>query len=318
MSFSSFFELVEIRTKVASVIPFLIGTLYAAYRFERFKPVNFIIMFISLIAFDMATTAINNYYDWKKAQKTHGYNYESHNAIVSHGLKESTVLAVIGTLLAVAVIFGVLLFLRTSPVILLLGAISFGIGVLYSFGPVPISRTPLGEVFSGFFMGFIIVFISIYIHTYDMNIISLTWEGGILGISLNLAELVYIFLLSVPTVNGIANIMLANNICDIEDDIENRRYTLPVYIGRKRALRVFKGLYYIGYADILVLILLGVTPLTTAATLFTFILLNRNIKSFYAKQTKKDTFALSVKNFLIMNVAQLIAIAVAVFTGVIA
>lgn len=315
MSFSSFFKLVEIRTKVASVIPFLLGTLYASYRFERFKPTNFIIMFISLIAFDMATTAINNYYDWKKAQKTNGYNYESHNAIVSQGLKESSVLVVIGTLLAAAAIFGMLLFLRTSPVILLLGVVSFGIGVLYSFGPVPISRTPLGEIFSGFFMGFIIVFISIYIHTYDMNIISLTWEGGILGIGLNMAELAYIFLLSVPTVNGIANIMLANNICDIEDDMENRRYTLPVYIGRKRALRVFKGLYYTGYADVIVLILLGVTPLTTAATLFTLIPINKNIKSFYAKQTKKDTFALSVRNFLIMNLAQLMAIAVAVFAG---
>lgn len=318
MSFSGFFKLVEIRTKVASVIPFLIGTLYAVYRFERFKPANFIIMFISLIAFDMATTAINNYYDWKKAQKTHGYNYESHNAIVSQGLKESSVLAVIGILLAAAAFFGVLLFLRTSPVILLLGAISFSIGVLYSFGPVPISRTPLGELFSGFFMGFIIVFISIYIHVYDMNIISLTWEGGILGISMNLAEVAYIFLLSVPTMNGIANIMLANNICDIEDDIENRRYTLPVYIGRKRALQVFRGLYYICYADILLLIILGVTPMTTAVTLSTLIPINRNIKSFYAKQTKKDTFALSVKNFLTINGAQLAAITAAVIAAAVA
>jgi len=315
MSFSSFFELVEIRTKVASVVPFLIGTLYAVYRFDRFKPANFVIMFISLITFDMATTAINNYYDWKKARKTRGYNYESHNAIVSCGLKESSVVGLICTLLTTAAVFGVLLFLRTSPVILLLGAVSFCIGVLYSFGPVPISRTPLGEIFSGFFMGFIIVFISIYIHTYDTNIISLTWAGWSLGISMNLAELADILLLSVPTVNGIANIMLANNICDIEDDIENRRYTLPVYIGRERALQVFKALYYICFADILLLVLLEITPVTTAVTLFTLIPINRNIKSFCAKQTKKDTFVLSVKNFLIMNVAQLLAIVVAVIAG---
>ncbi|MGE5633160.1 MAG: hypothetical protein ACM3TR_19000 [Caulobacteraceae bacterium] len=84
MTLVSFLKLVEIQTKVASVIPFLLGTFYALYRFNRFNLSNFIIMFVSLICFDMATTAINNYIDYKKAHKIHGYNYESHNAIVSY------------------------------------------------------------------------------------------------------------------------------------------------------------------------------------------------------------------------------------------
>lgn len=315
MSLSSFFKLVEIQTKVASVIPFIIGTLYSIYHFESFNASSFIIMFISLISFDMATTAINNYYDYKKARKTSGFNYESHNAIVSCKLKESTVKLVIAALLVTAAASGILLFLNTSPVILLLGVLSFGVGVLYSFGPVPISRTPLGEIFSGLFMGFVIVFISIYIHIYDMGIISLTWSEGVLGFSLDMAETAYIFLLSVPTINGIANIMLANNICDIEDDMENKRYTLPVYIGKEKALWVFKALYYICYADILLLLALGIMPAAAAVTLLTMIPVRRNILSFYNKQTKRDTFALSVKNFLIMNVVQLLALAGAVALG---
>ena len=108
-------------------------------------------MFISLVSFDMATTAINNYYDYKKANKTQGFNYERHNAIVKYNLNESTVRLSIITLLTVASVFGFLLFLNTSPVVLLLGALSFSVGILYSFGPVPISRTPFGEVFSGLF-----------------------------------------------------------------------------------------------------------------------------------------------------------------------
>lgn len=311
MSFEGFLKLVEIRTKVASVVPFLIGTLYATYRFDRFDPKNFILMLISLIAFDMVTTAINNYYDWKKARKTHGYNYESHNAIVSCGLKETTVVLVITVLLATAVIFGFLLFLNTTPAVLLLGAASFSVGVLYSFGPVPISRTPLGELFSGLFMGFVVVLIAVYVHAFDAGIIELTWSEGILGISVNLAELAYIFLLSVPTVNGIANIMLANNLCDMDDDVENGRYTLPVYIGRDTALWIFGALYYICYADIMLLLLLGIIPMTAAATFLTFIPVIRNIRSFYAKQSKKDTFALSVKNFLMINGVQLLAFSVA-------
>lgn len=312
MSLVSFLKLVEIQTKVASVIPLALGTLYSIYRFERFNPKNFLIMFISLISVDMATTAINNYYDYKKANKTHGYNYESHNAIVSYNLKESTVILTIFILLATASVFGFILFLNTAPLILLLGGVSFVIGILYSFGPVPISRTPLGEMLSGLFMGFIIVFISIYVHTYDLGIIGLSYSGSILSISFNPIEVLYIFLLSIPTINGIANIMLANNICDIEDDIEDRRYTLPIYIGRERALAVFKALYYICYADLLLLLLLGVTPAATAVTLFTFIPVSRNIRSFYEKQTKKDTFALAVKSFLMINAVQVFAIGFAI------
>ncbi|HYF84775.1 MAG TPA: 1,4-dihydroxy-2-naphthoate polyprenyltransferase [Clostridia bacterium] len=308
MSLVSFLKLVEIPTKVASVIPFALGTLYSVYRFGRFNPKNFIMLFIALISFDMVTTAINNYYDYKKAHKTHGYGYESHNAIVSYNLKESTVLFTIFSLLAVASVFGFLLFLNTTPVTLLLGALSFAVGILYSFGPVPISRTPLGEMLSGLFMGFLIVFISIYAHVYDMGLVNLAFDGSMLGLSFNLKEVLYIFLLSIPTVSGIANIMLANNICDIEDDLENRRYTLPIYVGREKALSIFKALYYITYYDLIILLLLGITPAATALTLLTFIPVNRNISSFYKNQSKKDTFVLAVKNFLIINAVQLLAI----------
>ncbi|HYE81576.1 MAG TPA: 1,4-dihydroxy-2-naphthoate polyprenyltransferase [Clostridia bacterium] len=309
MSLVSFLKLVEIQTKVASVIPFTIGTLYSVYHFGRFNFRSFIILFISLISFDMVTTAINNYYDYKRASKTHGYNYESHNAIVSYSLKESTVVFTIMSLLITASAAGIMLYLNTSPVILLLGALSFTIGILYSFGPVPISRTPLGEIFSGMFMGFVIAFISVYVHIYDLGIAGLTYDAGMLGISLNLTEVLYIFLLSIPMVNGIANIMLANNICDIEDDLENRRYTLPIYIGKEKALSVFKALYYICYADLLLLLILGVIPAAAAVTLFTFLPVNKNIRSFYEKQTKKDTFILAVKNFLFMNGVQVLAMA---------
>ena len=81
MRIKSFFKLVEIQTKLASVIPFLLGSVYALYRFNEFNIINFILMLISLINVDMMTTAINNYIDYKKANKTYGYNYEKHNEL---------------------------------------------------------------------------------------------------------------------------------------------------------------------------------------------------------------------------------------------
>lgn len=311
MSLASFLKLVEIQTKVASILPFCLGTVYALYRFKSFNLNNFIFMLISLLSFDMATTAINNYIDYKKAVRTHGYNYESHNAIVSHKLTESMVVGAITALLIVAAAFGIILFLNTDYVILLLGALSFAIGVSYSFGPVPISRTPLGEIFSGLFMGLIITFISVYIHIYDRGILLAGYEGGILTLGMNIRELLYILLVSIPAVVGIANIMLANNICDIEDDMENRRYTLPVYIGRANALIVFRALYYIAYFDMLVVWVLKAVPSAYLLVLLTLIPTGKNIRLFYEKQTKQDTFVLSVKNFVVMNGAQVIIIGAA-------
>ncbi|MHA6534571.1 1,4-dihydroxy-2-naphthoate polyprenyltransferase [Paenibacillus sp. BAC0078] len=304
MNVKSFLRLVELPTKVASMLPFLLGTLYALYRFEDFYILRFALMFVSLLSFDMATTAINNYYDFKKAAKTHGYGYETHNAIVHYKLKERTVVATIAILLVLAVGGGIALVAETGLLVFLLGGLSFLIGILYSFGPIPISRMPLGELFSGLFMGFVIIFISAYIHS-DQSVVTLLLSEGWISLHINLLEVLYLFWFSVPAILGIAGIMLANNICDIEDDMENRRYTLPVYIGRGNALLLFKLLYYVSFADLAVLLLLGVNPVLVALLLLTLIPLRRNIARFYEKQEKAATFILSVKNFVLMSAARI-------------
>jgi len=309
MNIKSFLKLVEIQTKAASVTPFALGTLIAIYRFGEFNLMNFLLMFISLLCIDMTTTAINNYMDYKKAVRKYGYGYEVHNAIVKDNLKESNVIIVILGLLITAVIFGFILFLNTNIIVLILGAVSFVIGVCYSFGPIPISRTPFGEILSGFFMGGIILFLSIYIHISSSGIIGVSLNEATLSLNLNIKEVLYIFLLAIPAIAGIANIMLANNICDREDDIENKRYTLPVYVGNDNALKVFKWTYYIAYLDLVILIILGIEPLLSILSLATFIIVNRNIKVFEKEHVKSKTFILSVKNFIIINGARVISYA---------
>ncbi|NLM44796.1 MAG: 1,4-dihydroxy-2-naphthoate polyprenyltransferase [Clostridiales bacterium] len=301
MNILSFLKLVEIQTKVASVIPFLIGTLYCIYRYNTFILKNFILMFISLLCIDMATTAINNYQDYKKAIKKHGYGYEYHNAIVSHKLNVKKVREIIYVLMVLAVTFGLLLYINTNIIVLFVGAVSFTVGILYSYGPLPISRTPFGEILSGFTMGFFIIFLAIYIHIFDKDFIMLAIYKGIVNIQFNLIELIYVFLISLTSIISIANIMLANNICDIEEDIENKRYTLPIYIGKDRGLKIFKISYYLIYVAIMISIGLRILPYVSILILTTLIPVNKNIKAFYEYQSKKDTFVLAVKNFLIIN-----------------
>jgi 1,4-dihydroxy-2-naphthoate octaprenyltransferase len=312
MKVKSFLKYVEIQTKTASMIPFALGTAYAFYRFGTFSLKNFVLMLVSLLSFDMTTTAINNYFDYKKARKKTGYGFEKHNAIVRDNIKEAEAVAVIVVLGLIAVIAGFVLYLNSNAIVLILGMMSFAVGVLYTAGPVPISRMPLGEVFSGFFMGFIIPFLAVYIHVADERIAALSMQRGILELKANIPEIVRIFLISVPAVTGIANIMLANNICDIEDDLENRRYTLPVHIGREKALILFKILYYAAFAEILISAVAGLIPATSLLVFATFIPVRKNIHRFIELQTKKDTFSLSVKNFAVMNMVLILSTAVAI------
>ena len=309
MDIKSFLKLVEIQTKVESVIPYLLGTFYVLYRYENFNLKNAFIMFLSMIIFDMTTTVINNYIDYAKAIKKEGYGYETHNAIVSHNLNPKVVRTLICTMLVVAVTLGLILVKNTNIIVLLIGAISFVIGITYSFGPIPISRTPFGEIFSGLAMGFIITFLSIYIHIFDAGILSVNInELSNINISFNFIELIKIFIICLSPIMGISNIMLANNICDIDEDIENKRYTLPIYIGKENALRVFKWLYYIGFISIFIGILIRALPVVSIVTLLVLKVVQGNINKFNKLQTKKDTFILAVKNFVITNLVYVITI----------
>ncbi|MDO3410082.1 1,4-dihydroxy-2-naphthoate polyprenyltransferase [Saccharibacillus sp. CPCC 101409] len=311
MTVRSFLDLVEIRTKVASMLPFTLGTVYALLRFGEFRPLHFALMLVSLLSFDLVVTTMNNFYDYRKAVRTHGYGYEEHNAIVKHKLNPWLVLALIAVLFAAAVTAGILLVREAGLLVLLLGFLSFGVGILYSFGPVPISRMPLGELFSGLFMGFVITFVSAYIQVAPDRIASLSYIGGSIEIHVNLLEAALLLLVSLPAVASIANIMLANNICDMEEDVENSRYTLPVYIGRSNAIRLFRAIYYVSYLDIFVLLWLGVHPLLILPVLATLIPLTRHIRAFAADPSKRRTFILSVKNFVLLTGVRVLVVAAA-------
>ncbi|MHC1747607.1 MAG: 1,4-dihydroxy-2-naphthoate polyprenyltransferase [Cellulosilyticaceae bacterium] len=306
MTITAFFKFVELPTKIASIFPFLLGTLYTLYHFNTLDVTNMFLMFGSLLLFDMATTGLNNYIDYKHAIKKHGFNYESHNAIVAHKLSPTIIQLILAILITTASILGLILFLRTSYVVLALGIISFVIGILYSYGPIPISRLPLGELFSGLFMGFLIPFMSILIHV--PSLVTFEFNHHLFSLHVLLPEVIGIGLVSLVPICTIANIMLANNICDIDDDLANKRYTLPIFIGKSKALIVFRSLYYSCYIAIIVGILLGYLPFSTSLVLISFPIIKENIHTFMASQTKQHTFICAIKNFITLNSLYVIAL----------
>lgn len=312
MKIKAFLKLVEIQTKVASVIPFMTALVYVLYSTGRLNAVNMVVMFFSMLIFDMTVTALNNYFDYKRAEKKHGYNYEIHNSIVQYRLKISTVRVVIIIMIVVSAALGLLLVYLTNIITLILGAACFAIGIVYSYGPMPVSRTPFGEIFSGLTMGLGIPFITYFINVFDQNVLNISLVSNTFSLSFDLYQIVGICLVSLPAVFGIANIMLANNICDMEDDLPNKRYTLPIVVGKERAIVLLKILFALAYAAIVAAVVLGVLPLYSLLTLLTIIPLTKNIKHFTANPTKKDTFGAIVGSFVMITVSLIITIGLGV------
>lgn len=304
MNAAVFLELVEIRTKVASFFPFILGVLYAGYYFQSFQFLNTLLFFLAMIIFDMATTAINNTMDYVKAKNI---TYQQQENILGKAhLSVRKVTLMIVVMVGTASLLGLLLTYRTNLLLLIIGALCFLIGIFYTFGPFPISRMPLGEVLSGLTMGFGIFFIAVFVNIPANELAGFQLSWPTFTMTGNIQSILIVFLQSVPIVCTIANIMLANNLCDLETDISNQRYTLTYYIGKPAAIKLYAVLYYIAYFAITLAVLLQVSPLWMLAVWLVFPVIQRNIKRFSEIQEKASTFVLAIKNLVIIHSLQII------------
>ena len=301
MSLAVFLEVVEIRTKVASIFPFIMGILFSLVYFHEFHPLNTIIFFVGMILFDLTTTSINNYMDFKKA-KSKVYTYEQ-NVIGREKIPETLVRNMIFGMLALTLLIGLYLTWMTGWLLLLMGLVVCFIGVFYTFGPVPLSRMPLGEVFSGMTMGLGIFAITIYLNTVTQKVfyLDIDFATGTFGLVGHLWAVCAIVLASLPLVFTIANIMLANNLRDLETDIENHRYTLVYYIGRTNGIHLFQGLMLASYGAILIGFLFGLYQWPILLVFLTLPKIRQNLKEHQASLPHPRSFGYSIKNMILFN-----------------
>lgn len=102
---------------------------------------------------------------------------------------------------------------------------------------MPIAYTPLGEIVAGLFMGLIIILISFYIQTGNISTESI--------------------LISVPVSILVGLILMANNIRDLDGDKENGRKTVAILLGKKGAIVLLGGMFFLTYAWTAGLVLFG-------------------------------------------------------------
>lgn len=290
-----FFELIRLPAKLCSFLPYLFGVLYAWWGFHQFNWVNSLVYFVGQMSIALFVTGFNNVQDFYKAKDEH-YR-QTQNIIGREHLAPHRILALMGGFLAIAVASGLFLVWRTNLSLLLIGGLGIFVAIFYTFGPVPLSRIPSGEVLSGTVEGFGAVFIAVFVNVVPQPIV-LTLAGSRFALTGNVPLVLALFFLALPIVILDGTIMFADNICDLAQDQRNQRFTLPYYLGKARALKIYPWLPAAAYLAIVLAVGLRLLPWPILLVVFMWPKVRRNINTFLAVQDKAKTFNTAVANLL--------------------
>ncbi|MDY0289681.1 MAG: prenyltransferase [Sphaerochaeta sp.] len=252
MTLTQFLRVVEIRTKIISMGTFACGTLFALHTEAVISlPITLLMGFATLFV-DMGTTGFNSYFDYRNGTDTQETNCEDDKVLVYQGVSPLLALLVSLMLFASAGVLGLVLAFLTSWKLLVVGGACMLVGFAYTGGPFPISRTPFGELFAGFFLGTTLFLISYFVQT-----------GTVTSEAL---------LASLPALVLVGMILSVNNSCDRTSDAKAGRKTLTIMLGRwgTTALLALEALLVLALSASLYF--LGIYPLALLIALIPFFL----------------------------------------------
>lgn len=209
MNLKSVLNLIEVRTLVAGLFPVLLGSVYSLYTYRKFNILFFIGLVIAMALVQSATNILNDLMDFYRG--TDQGEKKEEKVLVREHIEKKQIIGLIAFFLFVAAIIGIFIASQTSYYILLVAVCGGIIAFFYSAGPLPISHTPFGELFSSVTMGIGIATTVAYIHSGIFQI-NMVW-------------------MALPTTIFIAYIMFTNNLCDREMDLKAKRHTLSGYLG---------------------------------------------------------------------------------------
>ncbi|HIS29241.1 MAG TPA: 1,4-dihydroxy-2-naphthoate polyprenyltransferase [Candidatus Avamphibacillus intestinigallinarum] len=232
-------------TLTASFVPVFVGTMLA-WLDGHLHILLLAAMLLASILIQSATNMFNEYYDFVGGIDTE-HSVGIGGTIVRDGISPKTVLNLALVFYGISILLGVYICIASSWWIAVIGLICMAFGYLYTGGPFPISRTPFGEVFAGFFMGTVIIGISYFIQSGTIH-----------------ADVMYI---SIPVAIFIGCLNFANNIRDHDGDKQNGRKTLAILLGQKRAISLLTILFIVSYALTILFIFIGLLPMWSFITL---------------------------------------------------
>ncbi len=214
-------QLVDIRTKIISVSSVLVGTAYAMQLTREFSPGLFLLTLVATLLIDMGTTSFNSYYDFINGVDTVDSDVERWKVLVQRRIDPVFARRLAWMLFGGAALAGVAIGMLVDWSIVAVGAACMAIALLYSGGPLPIAKLPIGEIFAGGMLGSVLVATAAYIQ-HPVLEPAIGWLG-------------------LPSTVLIATILSVNNACDIEGDGRAGRRTLAVVVGVDRARQLISG-----------------------------------------------------------------------------
>ena len=215
-------QLAAPHTWPAAILPCLVATSAAATS-TAISATMAIVLLAICILMQAAVNTFNDYYDYVKGADSADDDVDPTDAtLVYNNVNPRSALALAVGFLVAAFVLGVYIIVRAGWIPLAIGIVGALFTVVYSAGKTPVSYLPIGEVVSGVVMGGLIPLACYQALTGHFTLLALLW--------------------AVPEIIGVGLIMMTNNTCDIEKDIEAGRRTLPVHLGRARARSLYHAL----------------------------------------------------------------------------
>ena len=253
------------RTLAAALGPTILGAAFSYYTFGALHGTGLaifhtILIFLAVVSAQIIANLWNELKDFKSGLDA-GQKIGNAGSLTRGAVTPKLISTMIKVLMIVPTIIGLYLSATITWWYIPAGIICILISFLYSGGPKPISRTPFGEISSGIAMGFAIVLITGFAWTRELSLAFL--------------------IPALPATLLVGSIMLTNNIRDIRNDEKHGRRTLPIVLGRDRAISLMSITYIFNFFWIGAWIYLKVLPIPALLALIAIIPAFKTINIFY-------------------------------------
>lgn len=253
------------RTLAAALGPTILGAAFSYYAFGALHGTGLaifhtVLIFLAVVSAQIIANLWNELKDFKSGLDA-GQKIGNAGSLTRGAVTPKLISTMIKVLMIVPIIIGLYLSATITWWYIPTGIICILISFLYSGGPKPISRTPFGEISSGIAMGFAIVLITGYAWTRELSLAFL--------------------IPALPATLLVGSIMLTNNIRDIRNDENHGRRTLPIVLGRDRAISLMSITYIFNFIWIGAWIYLKVLPIPALLALIAIIPAFKTINIFY-------------------------------------
>jgi len=230
----------------ASALPVVVGSAWGAYATGQFNTYVFILALVATVCVHAASNVLNDVGDEEIGTDPQNelriYPYTGGSRFIQTGILSKTRMARLGiTLIAIATLAGLTLYVERGPTVITFGLVGIALGVLYSLGPVKLSSLGIGETAVAIAFG----------------VLPVTGAAWLQGATIDTT----LILFSIPVSAWVAAILLINEVPDIKADGTCGKNTLPVRLGLNATANLYIIIHVVAAAIVVLLTVQGQLPL---------------------------------------------------------